>query len=73
MQTTVKMQEDVLKGDNMSTEDCKEKDQSKQERLETALLEFIEQNTKGPLLENNIVLVPAMAHELIEMWSRHII
>lgn len=42
---------------------------SKKDRLEEALLDFIESTLKEPKQENELALVPAMAHELIELWK----
>ena len=36
-------------------------------RLELVLLEFIEETVKEPTLET-LVLIPSVAHELIELW-----
>ena len=38
-------------------------------RLETALLEYIEKTLKEPSHENDVRIIPAMAHELIELWK----
>ena len=39
------------------------------ERLEEALLDFIESTLKKPQQESDVALIPAMAHELIELWK----
>lgn len=36
----------------------------KKERLENALLGYIEKNAEEPVSENSIVIIPALAHEL---------
>lgn len=45
------------------------KKQSKRERLEEALLTFIEKTTKEPFQESDVLGIPAMTHELIELWK----
>lgn len=37
-------------------------------RLEKALLDFIEQTVKEPTSEKSVEILPALAHELIELW-----
>lgn len=38
-------------------------------RLESALLAFIERTVKEPVCEKEIEVLPALAHELIELWK----
>jgi uncharacterized protein YeeX (DUF496 family) len=40
-----------------------------QKRLENALLDFIEKTVKEPMSEEDIKILPAVAHELIILWS----
>lgn len=44
-----------------------EENKSKKERLEDALLEFIEENVKDPLPEA-VAAIPAAARVLVELW-----
>ncbi len=37
-------------------------------RLENAILDFIEKTIKEPVSEKAIETLPALAHELIELW-----
>lgn len=37
-------------------------------RLENAILDFIEKTIKEPVSEKAIEILPALAHELIELW-----
>jgi hypothetical protein len=41
----------------------------KQKRLETVLLDFIESAIKEPSSDKEIILLPLMAHELVELWK----
>ncbi|WP_432627228.1 hypothetical protein [Brotaphodocola sp.] len=38
-------------------------------RLESALLTFIERTAKEPVSEKEVEVLPALAHELIELWK----
>lgn len=38
-------------------------------RLEEAILSFIEKTTKEPVSEKSVEILPALAHELIELWK----
>lgn len=40
-----------------------------QKRLEEAILSFIEKTTKEPVSEKSVEILPALAHELIELWK----
>lgn len=42
---------------------------NERQRLENALLEFIERAVKEPSSEEDVKVLPAMAHELIELWK----
>ena len=39
------------------------------ERLETAILNFIEKTVNEPVSEKDVEILPALAHELIELWK----
>lgn len=38
-------------------------------RLESALLTFIERTAEEPVSEKEVEVLPALAHELIELWK----
>lgn len=38
-------------------------------RLEEALLSFIETTIEEPVSEKSVEILPALAHELIELWK----
>lgn len=38
-------------------------------RLEEAILDFIERTVKEPMSEKSVEVLPALAHELIELWK----
>ncbi len=40
-------------------------------RLETALLGYIESETKKPSEASRVEVIPQMAHELIELWRTY--
>ena len=42
---------------------------AEKKRLEDAILSFIESTTKEPVSEKAIEILPALAHELIELWK----
>lgn len=42
---------------------------NERKRLEDAILNFIEETTKEPASEKAIEILPALAHELIELWK----
>lgn len=46
-----------------------EKWMENKEKLEKLLLDAIENAVNGPLTENSLQEVSAMAHELIELWK----
>ena len=39
------------------------------ERFENEILDFIEKTIKEPMSEKAIEILPALAHELIELWK----
>lgn len=41
----------------------------KKEQLEAALLDFILRTLNEPLQENSVNVLPAMIHELRELWK----
>nr|DAY71875.1 MAG TPA: hypothetical protein [Caudoviricetes sp.] len=54
----------LLKVDREEAREVEEK-----KRLEDAILSFIESTTKEPVSEKAIEILPALAHELIELWK----
>ena len=44
-------------------------ERTEMERLETAILNFIEKTVNEPVSEKDVEILPALAHELIELWK----
>ena len=44
-------------------------ERTEMERLETAILNFIEKTVTEPVSEKDVEILPALAHELIELWK----
>ena len=44
-------------------------ERTEMERLETAILNFIEKTVNEPVSEKDVEIILALAHELIELWK----
>ena len=44
-------------------------ERTEMERLETAILNFIEKTVNEPVSKKDVEILPALAHELIELWK----
>lgn len=44
-------------------------ERTEMERLETTILNFIEKTVNEPVSEKDVEILPALAHELIELWK----
>lgn len=44
-------------------------ERTEMERLETAILNFIEKTVNEPVSEKDVEILLALAHELIELWK----
>lgn len=44
-------------------------ERTEMERLETAILNFIEKTVNEPVSEKDLEILLALAHELIELWK----